>query len=374
VSAPDLTQTRRFLSALAGGEPVTFQTFSDREELKVKRPDSTTKDPNAKIGHGTLERDEDAALLTHLNAKGAGVYVMVNAGDGKGRAAENVVKVRALFVDTDGAPLPTSTPLEPHLKVQSSPGKYYLYRLTEGLRLTDFTPMQAALANLYWTDPNVKDLPRAMRLPGFYHRKAEPVMVQLLNASDHAPYSRDEVLSAWPCLAEALERERSERAEWERKQREARERAEARRKSPPVGDAADRERERALKVLEGHCHTVENARPTTRNPTLCRAAYTLGGYVANGYLERYEVEDALLDAARVCGLPDTEAGELIPRAISKGMGKPLELENTLAFDELGCSSNKSPWVSQKTDLMNTSRTQIGNTWTNSVSPWGKTCR
>ena len=41
------------------------------------------------------------------------------------------------------------------------------------------------------------------------------------------------------------------------------------------------------------------------------------------------------------------------------------------FDEQGCSSNKSPWLSQKTDLMNSLHTTPGTGWTNAKSPWGK---
>ena len=116
----DLEQTRRFLDPLAGDEPVTFQTFSDRDDLKVKRPGKKDYDPNARIMHGTLA--DHRTLLERLNTSGAGVYVMVNAGDGKGRAAKNVQRIRALFIDTDGAPYPADLPLEPHLVTQSSPG------------------------------------------------------------------------------------------------------------------------------------------------------------------------------------------------------------------------------------------------------------
>ena len=41
------------------------------------------------------------------------------------------------------------------------------------------------------------------------------------------------------------------------------------------------------------------------------------------------------------------------------------------FDERGSSSNQSPWLTQKSDLMNRSRTQIAG-WTNDATPWAKT--
>lgn len=140
----DLTPAKRFLTVLTGNEAVTFQTFSDREELKVKRPDGTDYDPNAGWRHGTLGGLEP--YLKRTNAKGGGVYVMVNAGGGSGRSAKDVRSVRALFIDTDGAPFPTDLPLQPHLVIQSSPGKYHLYWLVNGVELSDFATLQQALA------------------------------------------------------------------------------------------------------------------------------------------------------------------------------------------------------------------------------------
>ncbi len=185
-----LEQTRRFLTILAPSQPVTFQTYSDRDDLKVKHPNGKTTDPNARILHGTLEQHAD--LLTRLNTRGAGVFAMINAGDGRGRAAENVQRAQALFIDTDGAPYPADLPLEPHLVTQSSPGRWHLYWCVDGVLLDSFSTLQKALAEHYGTDPSVNDLPRVMRLPGFYHRKGEPVMVELLEANTAPSWNRPE--------------------------------------------------------------------------------------------------------------------------------------------------------------------------------------
>lgn len=109
-----LGQARRFIDVLAGQRPVTFQTFSDRDELKVRRPDGKLYDLNAHIFHGTFEAYE--LHLMRLNVRGVGVFVMVNAGDGKGRSARNVVRVRVLCIDTDGVPFPTWLPLKSTLR------------------------------------------------------------------------------------------------------------------------------------------------------------------------------------------------------------------------------------------------------------------
>jgi hypothetical protein len=46
--------------------------------------------------------------------------------------------------------------------------------------LYEFKPIQVALAKALGTDEKICDLPRVMRLPGFFHLKGEPFRTQLL--------------------------------------------------------------------------------------------------------------------------------------------------------------------------------------------------
>ena len=324
----DLAQAVRFLGILAKDEPVTFQTFSDKDELKVKRPGKKDYDPNAKIMHGTLSTPEDAELLTRLNSEGAGVYAMVNAGDSKGRTAKNVQRVRALFLDTDGAPYPAELPLKPHLVTQSSPGRWHLYWLVDGVLLDSFMTLQKSLAEHYDTDPSVHDLPRVMRLPGFYHRKGEPVLVELLEANDAPPYSPSDIFSAWPFLTKKLEQERTAQVEREQRRAELLAEAKERRALPKVDD--DPERKRALAILDGHFDRVVNARDGAKHNTLRSSARTLGGYVASGYLEAHEVRDKLTEAAKVGDYSESKAADAIAWGLARGQDDPLKLEESAA--------------------------------------------
>ncbi|MBK7079424.1 MAG: hypothetical protein IPH55_01405 [Betaproteobacteria bacterium] len=117
------------------------------------------------------------------------MFVMVNEGDGvvhEGsktcRTAANVKQVRALFVDLDGAPLQpvAAAAVPPDIVVNSSPGKYHGYWLGVSCPLDAFTPAQLALAEKFGGDPSVNDLPRVMRLPGFFHQKGEPFMTRII--------------------------------------------------------------------------------------------------------------------------------------------------------------------------------------------------
>jgi hypothetical protein len=99
----------RFLTKISG--PHIFQTFDDRPQ-KAPYLSRVLHDPSE---------------LAALNAQGAGVFLMVNEGDGQGRKVANVTRVRAYCADFDGAPLPQGWPLEPSLTVETSPGKFHAY-------------------------------------------------------------------------------------------------------------------------------------------------------------------------------------------------------------------------------------------------------
>jgi len=175
----DLQAAAAFIDQLREGDPVTFQTFDDRK--KDKRL--------AVIRHGTLE--QHGAELARLNEAGAGIFIMANRGDGKGRSATNVVAADAVFVDLDGAPLAPvlSASPEPHIVVESSPGRYHAWWQVDAFPLAQFTPVQKALAARFAGDPTVHDLPRVMRLPGFIHWKGEPFLTRVTRTAPAQPYA-----------------------------------------------------------------------------------------------------------------------------------------------------------------------------------------
>lgn len=287
----NLAMALAFLAAFMLDKFVTFQTFDDSAAKRLFL---------ARILHGPLEKH--APTLIRLNAKRAGVYMMVNAGDGKGRAKRNVIAVRALFLDLDSAPLPDSWHLLPHLLVRSSPGRHQIFWLVEGILLHEFSTMQEALANHYGGDTSVTDLPRVMRLPGFYHHKREPVMVQLLEARRAPPYSRQEVLAAWPFLQEALQPKTPKTSI-----------------SLMLPTEDNKSRRYALAALQKELDAIVSAPEGTRNNTLNRAAFSLGRFVKAGLLKHLEVEDGLAAAADSSGLYEAEVRRTITSGLCAGM-------------------------------------------------------
>lgn len=320
----DITEARRFITAFAGSDAVTFQTFDDSGKRQL-----------ASIRQGNLAQYE--AYLEALNLKGAGIFVTINEHPGTGRSNAGITRIRAVFIDTDGAPLPTDLPLAPHIIVQSSSGRWHIYWLVSGVALDDFGVIQAVLAELYGTDPGITDLCRVMRLPGFYHRKGHPVRVELLEAREAPPYTSAQIFAAWPEIAERVERERLEAEKRKQEAAERRAEAEQRRKDDNTRSLDEK---RAQGILNAICDRV-GATTDHRNNALLRAARTMGGYIATGYVTEDEVKDALELAARECGLDDREISGTISRGISYGLGHPLYLtKDDSGLDRITITSAK----------------------------------
>jgi len=167
----NLSDARAFLAALDPVGNFTFQAIHDGPHKAGK---------SMPMFHGTLKDHQDR--LVQLNQQGYGVFVMVNEGDGQGRKATNVTRVRAHFLDLDGAPVtpPLAAEATPHILVESSPKRWHVYWRTEDCPLHQFRDRQKQLIQRFRGDPVVCDLPRVMRLPGFLHQKREPFTTRLV--------------------------------------------------------------------------------------------------------------------------------------------------------------------------------------------------
>lgn len=175
-----------YIELLAYGGAVTFQTFDDTE---AKRPGF------ARILHGRLR--DHVHELEQLNKSRAGIFVAVNETDLRGRRAENIISLRALFADDDGGGVRTY-PLAPTFIVHSVRGPQPYWLLRRGEAMHRFGGAQGHLAAALRTDPKVIDLPRVMRLPGTWHCKGKPQMVTLEPGHIAKRYTIDEVLAAYP--------------------------------------------------------------------------------------------------------------------------------------------------------------------------------
>jgi hypothetical protein len=164
----------------------TIQTFDDRKGNKKL----------TSIIHFEGKIPSDIATeLKYMNDMGAGIYFCVNETDGKGRKATNVVRIRAVYADMDGAPLDKAMEFNPSLVVESSPGRYHCYWYTNDTPLLAFTTLQKSIIRMLNSDPSVHDLPRVLRVAGFYHNKEAPFLSRVHGGGGDIFTYRD--LSAW---------------------------------------------------------------------------------------------------------------------------------------------------------------------------------
>lgn len=217
----DRSEAAKYIESLTGAPAegpaaavMDWATFPDRKD--GARP--------ALRFRGTLGDCWDR--LNEENAAGAGIFVTINETDGAGFTASHVRALRALFVDDDSgrlaagdfaaAGLAGRPGLTPSLVVQSEAGVHAYWFLEPGEALEDFTPAQTALAAKFGTDGKVKDLPRVLRCPGFYHQKKSgpaaageesepPFLVFVEDGGNGQRYTVAEVNQAFG-LAEILEK------------------------------------------------------------------------------------------------------------------------------------------------------------------------
>ncbi|RKZ71955.1 MAG: hypothetical protein DRQ48_01845 [Gammaproteobacteria bacterium] len=187
----DLKAASDFLSLL-DGDSFTFQTFTDNKEAKKK---IKKFDPLGTTVTGTFDEHKD--LLESLSKKGAGVFVQINAG--KGRGKKYIDGIRAVFIDLDNpdtsdASLQSVRKYMPRASifVESSKGKYHLYWKVKDCPLDLFSSFQRSLAIKFFSDISMSNLDRVMRIPGFPHQKKEPQNVRVIMSSEHV-YSVQEL-------------------------------------------------------------------------------------------------------------------------------------------------------------------------------------
>ncbi len=165
---------------------MTWQTFDD---TPAKRPELAV--------HFTAPLAAAWQRLVALNEQGAGVFAMVNEGDGKGRKASNVRRVRALFVDIDRRAAPQAVHMEPSMVVASGRGHHLYWGVTD-CTTDQFKDAQKRLIKRYVADAGVHDLPRVMRVAGFDHRKREPKPVRVVDLSPWGMWHTAQVIANLP--------------------------------------------------------------------------------------------------------------------------------------------------------------------------------
>lgn len=160
----------KFLSHFSG--PIIFATVPDRESGSFR--------------HYFEDYPSVLPKLKRDNAAHRGIFFVVNELDRskdpkRKRTKKMFVRARAIWVEDDekrDEPR-DDWPLEPNIIVQSSPGKYHYYWLTDTDDQEAWEEQMDIMTDYFGCDPQARDLTRVLRIPGFNHCKKDPVKVKV---------------------------------------------------------------------------------------------------------------------------------------------------------------------------------------------------
>lgn len=154
--------------------------------------------------------------LPWANSFRNGVFLVVNNG---GHSDNSINEVTAQFIDFDHVPMEKQLELldafglDPSIITLPRRGLHSFWRVKGG-DVTKFRAIQERLIHFFGSDPTVKNESRLMRLPGFYHQKAAPKMVNVMYWHPENVYTQDELIRRLdelgvPQIAEAQKRKTS---------------------------------------------------------------------------------------------------------------------------------------------------------------------
>jgi len=172
-------------------ENVCVRVFSDRKEEGFK---------GQKIDINMAKVEQFVPLLNEYNKKNRGIFFVVNYG---GNEDKEITRINAQFVENDTLPIKEqyenllSFPLEPSLIVKTKKS-LHAYWLIKGGDVTKFRRVQSKLAEHFSGDKTIVNESRVLRLPGFEHRKSEPVMVSCIKYNPELRYTQEQLLEHLP--------------------------------------------------------------------------------------------------------------------------------------------------------------------------------
>lgn len=138
--------------------------------------------------------------LREHNAAGHGVFFVVNSG---GQTDAEINRINAQFVESDTLSFNEmqaridSFPLAPSMVVKTRKS-LHTYWFVKDAEVSRFRHIQKALVTFFDGDPVCVNESRVMRLPGFNHCKAEPVMVECISFHPERRYTQEQLETALP--------------------------------------------------------------------------------------------------------------------------------------------------------------------------------
>ena len=177
-------------------ETVCFRVFEDKKDG---------------VFHGTKLECEcgkymgiEDTLKKH-NSQNRGIFFVVNYG---GQDDEAISRINAQFFEMDSGTFEEQQkkvdtfPLPPSMIIKTQKSLHVYYFLDGTAKVERFRSIQKQLVKQFDGDPVCVNESRVMRLPGFYHCKKEPVMVECISFHPERKYTQDQLSDALPVLDE----------------------------------------------------------------------------------------------------------------------------------------------------------------------------
>lgn len=187
---PTKIQTREFLSAF----------FENEEEIYFRiYPDK--KDDSFKGGKEKCLLCNYSKMIYELkknNEMNRAISFVVNGGGNTDKEVIRSKCCKAQFMEIDDFPMNiqiaiiNNFPIIPSIVVKTKKSLHTYWLLKDG-DINRFRGIQSKLIELFNSDPKIQNESRVMRLPGFYHNKEEPIMVEVIHFRPELIYSQDEI-------------------------------------------------------------------------------------------------------------------------------------------------------------------------------------
>ena len=197
-------KTKDFLKAFfKDDENVNFRTFNDKgggagKNYTIKLSDFDKFLPE-------LKKDNDSQR---------GVYFIVNAG---GHTDKEITRITAQFYECDHISLEAQYKqamefaLEPSIIVRTEKS-LHIYFLMKDAAVEKFRDIQSRLTHRFNGDKACVNESRVFRVPGFYHHKHDPLLVECLKFDPHLVYTQEQLAQYLP-QERVVEKKQKEKVE-----------------------------------------------------------------------------------------------------------------------------------------------------------------
>ena len=152
----------------------------------------------------SLFNPNDPVCFRVFDDKKTGIFFVVNYG---GQEESLISRINAQFVESDELSFEEQQaqidafPLAPSMIIKTKKS-LHTYWFVKGAKVELFRGIQKQLVKQFHGDPMCVNESRVMRLPGFYHCKGDPVMVECISFHPERVYTQEQLSEALPEVEE----------------------------------------------------------------------------------------------------------------------------------------------------------------------------